>query len=222
MIKLYHYPLCPFSRQIRLLLKEYGFEFSLIKEDYWLRRKEFMKYSPSGDLPVILYEDGSIVSDVYAIIEYINDISEENIFISNELNERLEMRRLISWFNNKFYREVTKYILNEKVIRLFTKAGAPKSELIHIAKNNLHYHLEYITNLLENNEFIAYDRLSIADFVAASHISTLDFFGEISWRNYPRIQEWYVLVKSRPSFRSLLSDIIPGFSSPKHYVLLDF
>lgn len=222
MRKLYHYPLCPFSRQVRILLKEYNLEFNLSKEEYWLRRPEFLALSPSGELPILLEESGEYIGDIHAIIEYLHETSDNALFFSEDPFERAEIRRLVSWFNNKFYREVTKYIINEKLIRLFSKAGAPKSELIRAAKTNLIYHLDYMTKLIGEREFLALDQLSVADFAAASHLSVLDYFGEISWKYHPKVQNWYSIIKSRPSFRSLLSDSVPGFAPPKNYALLDF
>ena len=222
MRKLYHYPLCPFSRQARILLKEYNLEFVLTKEEYWLRRPEFLVISHAGELPILLEESGEYISDINAIIEYLQDISESELFFSENAVEKAEVRRLISWFNNKFYREVTKYIINEKLIRLFTKSGAPKSELIRAAKTNLIYHMDYMSKLISEREFLANDKLSIADFVAASHLSVLDYFGEVSWKYHPKVQNWYSIIKSRPSFRPILSDSIAGFMPSKTYAVLDF
>ena len=222
MRKLYHYPLCPFSRQARILLKEYNLEFVLIKEEYWLRRPEFLEISDSGELPILLEESGEYIADINSIIEYLHEPLDSELFFSRNLFERVEVRRLISWFNNKFYREVTKYIINEKLIRLFTKAGAPKSELIRAAKTNLIYHMDYMSKLIAEREFLAGDKLSIADFVGAAHLSVLDYFGEVSWKYHPKVQNWYSIIKSRPSFRPLLSDTVAGFAPPKNYALLDF
>jgi glutathione S-transferase len=222
MKKLYHYPLCPFSRQIRMLLKEYSYEFSCVTENYWLRSPSFLSLSPSGDLPILVEPSGLVVSDIYSILQYLTEIVDDNILLPKILKEKIELWRLISWFNNKFYREVTRYIINEKLVRLFKKSGSPRSELIRAAKINLLHHLKYMTDLIEAREFLLYEKLSIIDFIAASHISIMDYFGEINWNDYPRIQHWYSLLKSRPSFRPILQDNIPGFLKPKHYELLDF
>lgn len=64
--------------------------------------------------------------------------------------------------------------------------------------------------------------MSFADIAAAAHISTLDYLDEIPWEGYPAAQQWYVRVKSRVAFRSLLADRIPGIAPPKQYADLDF
>ncbi len=220
MNSLYHFPLCPYSRQLRILLREKNINFTLIREDYWLRRKELLLLNPAGELPIYICNDGKICG-IYPILEYITETSEPS-FMDFLPIEKAEIRRLIFWFNKKFYREVTKYVLDEKMIRLFVNAGSPRSEFLRNAKENLLKHLKYLNQLLEEKEYIATDTISLADFVAASHLSVLDFFDEIPWDYNPAIKHWYSLIKSRPSFRPLLIDRISGFNPPKHYSDLDF
>jgi len=219
---LYHYPLCPLSRQVRLILKELNVTFSLIKEDYWLRTEQFLKFNPSAELPILVEPFNIVIPGVYPLIEYINDQYPSNNLIDSAPEKAAEVRRLLSWFNNKFYAEVTKIFIDEKLIRLLTNSGSPRTDFLRIAKTNLHHHMAYIMELLGERTWIAYDRMSFADFAAASHLSVLDYFGEIIWEQYPVIKEWYALVKSRPSFRPFLQDSIAGFAPPKHYQDLDF
>jgi glutathione S-transferase len=79
-----------------------------------------------------------------------------------------------------------------------------------------------MSSLLQERTWLAYDKMSFVDFAAASHLSVLDYFGEIIWEQYPNVKEWYALMKSRPSFRPFLQDQIAGFAPPKYYSDLDF
>jgi glutathione S-transferase len=82
--------------------------------------------------------------------------------------------------------------------------------------------LQFINKLLEKNSNLVLDKLTIADLVAASHISILDYLGEIDWRSHPKIKDWYLIIKSRPSFRQILKDYIIGIVPSKNYYDLDF
>ena len=73
-----------------------------------------------------------------------------------------------------------------------------------------------------NSDWIAGRRLGQADLVAAAHLSVLDYFGEIAWASYPALKDWYVRMKSRPCFRPLLADRLPGQPPVAHYDDLDF
>lgn len=219
---LYHHPLCPLSRQIRILLKELKIEFRLIKEDYWLNNKEFLQKSPANLMPLLENEQGEIIVGSYPIIEYLND-SFNDFFLMPKTNFlKAEVRKYISWFNDKFYKEVSKILLEEKMIRLLTKIGEPRSVHIREAKTCLLQHFKFMTTILSSNSFIISEKISCADIVAASHISIIDYFGEINWDNWEVIKQWYSVIKSRPSFQTVLADRVPGFPPPVYYDQLDF
>jgi len=46
MHRLYHYPLSPFSRKVRLVLAEKKIEVELIEERYWEPSSEFLRLNP--------------------------------------------------------------------------------------------------------------------------------------------------------------------------------
>lgn len=222
MKKLYHYPICPLSRQSRVFLKELDIEFTTIKEDYWQFNKDFLKINPAGTLPILEESYGLFVIGIYPFVEYLNSKYPNFNFLDEDIDICCEIRRLFFWFNDKFYREVTKIIIDEKVIRSIAKMSSPRTEFLRAAKNNLNYHLEYITSLLEKRSYLVSDSLTIADIAASCHLSVLDYFGEIYWDKWTLIKHWYSLIKSRPAFRLLLQDRIPGFTPPSYYTDLDF
>lgn len=224
MLILYHHPICPLSRQIRVFLKECNAEFTLIKENYWHRRNELIDMNPLGTLPIIQIDKFfPVLVGNYSIIEYMVEKFEDFYFMPKSINERVLVRQNISWFNDKFYREVSKILIDEKMIRLLMHNDSPRSAFIRVAKNNLNQHFKLITHYLEQgSQHIALEHLSCADIVAASHISTVDYFGEINWDSWPIIKEWYAIIKSRPSFQTILKDRVAGFVPPINYGELDF
>jgi glutathione S-transferase len=221
MHNLYHFQLCPFSRKVRILLAEKNLPFSLVVENFWERRRAFAKLNPAMQVPVLV-EDNFTVPDSYAICEYLESKHPQVPFLGQNIEEAAQIRRLVSWFDNKFYNEVSRYILNEKVIRYLTGIGEPCSDAIRAAKSNLPGHLEYIKFLTRDHKWLTGDHITLADIAAASHISVIDFLGEIPWNRHPEVKDWYAQVKSRPSFRSILSDRVMGYSPPKCYANLDF
>ena len=223
MRKLYHFPLCPFSRKLRIILAEKHLAYELIIENFWEKKPSFAFINPAMQVPVLIDGDKTL-ADSYAIAEYLEEkYADSGISLLGHTPEaRAETRRLVSWFDQKFFNEVTRYILNEKVIRYYTGIGQPLSDAIRAAKVNIIPHLEYITFLTKDKKCLTGDTLTLADIAAASHLSVLDYLNEITWNMYPEVKEWYALIKSRPSFRPLLSDRTPGFHPPKCYADLDF
>jgi len=223
--KLYHQPLCPFSRKIRMLLAAKGIAFELVKENFWERRREFIAINTMGTVPVLFDENnGNIICGSSVISEYIEEkYSDTKSFIGDSISKRAEARRLQGWFDEKFYNEITKYILNERFYnRFLPNPPAPNSNTILTAKHNLNIHLRYMVFLLETRKYLVGNELSIADFAAAGHISSLDYFGDINWRNYDLVKEWYISVKSQKAFLDILKDKVPSITPPEWYARMDF
>ncbi|AVM76320.1 glutathione S-transferase family protein [Magnetospirillum gryphiswaldense] len=220
---LYHYPLCPFSRKVRIVLAEKKLEFDERIEKAWERRDEFLELSPGGDLPVLVEQNGTIFGDATAICEYLDETHRDSPLLPAEPEARAEVRRLVGWFDRKFHDEVTRNLVDEKVTkRLTTVKGAPDSRAIRAGFAHIHQHLEYIAWLTERRTWLAGGYFTLADAAAAAQISCIDYIGDVPWDRHPGAKEWYAMVKSRPSFRLLLADHVPGVPPPKHYADLDF
>lgn len=222
MRKLYHLWLCPYSRKVRIALKEKGLDFELIVEKVWERREEFLALNPAGAVPVLIEHDGRVLSESTPICEYVDEVYPNRPLIGFDPYSRAETRRLVNWFDLKFGREVTDYLVQEKHLRRMTGEGQPDSTAIRAAHHNLHYHLEYVGYLTERRTWIAGDDFGLADIAGAAHLSCLDYLGDVPWEDYPAAKDWYARIKSRPSFRPLLADHIPGLPPPRHYADLDF
>lgn len=221
MLKLYHTPLSPFCRKIRMLLKEKDLAFELVNENPWERRREFFALNPAGEVPVLV--DGRrTIAHSTAICEYLEEAYPELGFLGESIEERAEIRRIIGWFDTKFNFEVTENILFEKVYKRLWSYGEPSSEALRAGKRNIAYHLDYIAYLTQDSQWLAGSRLSLADMTAAAHLSTLDYLGDVNWDAHPRAKEWYALIKSRPSFRNILMDRVMGLKPPAHYENPDF
>lgn len=215
---LYHFPLCPFSRKVRIHLKEKKLNCDLIHENPWEKRDKFMEINPVGQVPVLI-NNRFIITDSGAICEYLEETYNDTTrLFGSSIIIKSKVRALINWFDNKFYNEVTKYIINERIIL----DRNPDSRFLHAARNNLTYHIEYIEYLINKNVWLVTDKFTLADITLASHISVIDYAGSFPWEKSKIIKEWYSIVKSMPCFREILSDIVPGLPPPQHYTELDF
>lgn len=221
MYTLHHFSLCPSSRLVRILLTEKQLNFKLVEERVWENSDSLRMMNPAMELPILAMEN-HVICSVYAICEYLESIDLENSFLSSSHFMNAEIRRLLDWFTKHFYNDVTKYLLEEKIVLHYTTGGAPRTSLLRMAKNNLFYHLDYIEYLLHSRKWLAGNSLSLADLAAAAQISSIDYLGDMEWGKHPLVKEWYAVLKSRPSFRTLLNDRIIGFTPPPHYQNLDF
>jgi glutathione S-transferase len=219
---LYHLWLSPFSRTIRIVLKEKGLEFTLKSEKTWERRPEFLALNPSAEVPVLIEPDGTVIAEIHAISEYLDEVYRDKILIGINPVDRAEVRRLVAWFDVKMNHEVTENLVGEKMMKRFLGFGQPNSSAIRAGHANLVHHLAYIGYLTERRRWLAGENFSLADITAAAHLSALDYMGDVPWDDHEAAKEWYARIKSRPSFRPILADHIPGAPPPAHYTDLDF
>lgn len=221
MVLLIHHNVSPFSRKIRIQMSEKKVLFVLKEEEPWNLSNDVYKLNPAGTLPIFLY-DGNFICGNNAISEYLEEFIKEIKLYPEDIKQKAEVRRIIEWFDVKFYEEVYKKVVYEKVHKRFGSGIAPDSRILKIGLNNLNYHLEYIDWLAEKNHYLAGDFFSLADITAAAHLSIVDYLGDIPWDSYKNAKLWYSKIKSRPSFKDILKDTIRGILPSKHYANLDF
>jgi len=219
---LFHLPLSPFSRKVRLVLAEKRLSFELRQEKPWERRAEYLDLNPAGTVPTLVDENGFTVPDSSVICEYLEEAYPDIPLIGHSLAERVETRRLVAWFDGKFNNEVTRNLIGEKFLKRLAGRGNPDAALMRLGFIALRHHLQYIGWLAESRKWLAGSTISLADFAAAAHLSSLDFAGDVDWTISPPAREWYARMKSRPSFRAILADRVPGTIPSAHYADLDF
>ena len=222
--------MCPHSRFVRLAAAEYGLELDLVEERTFERRSEFLALNPAGTTPVLVEQSGMVMPGTGPIAEYLDETRGLALgnrrLLPEDPGSRVEVRRLLDWFNLKFFDEVSGYLVTQKIYKRFMPmdggGGAPDMDQVRAARSNIRYHLRYIGYLVSRRHWLAGDDLSYADLAAAAHLSSADFLGDVPWAESENAKDWYVRVKSRPSFRALLSDRVPGMTPDPVYADLDF
>ena len=221
MARLFHAPLSPYCRKVRLSLAEKKIECELVEERYWEKDPDFLRRNPAGKVPVLRIGEKTF-SESAAICEYLEEAYPEPALMPRKAESRFEVRRLVSWFDDKFHQEVTSNLLYERVNRKLHGTGYPISSNVKAGAKAIKYHLDYMNWLLEHRRWLAGDSMSLADFAAAAHLSSLDYISDVDWNRSQAVKDWYATIKSRPAFRSILADHVPGFPPPPHYADLDF
>jgi glutathione S-transferase len=215
---------------VRLVLEEYGLPVRLIEERVWERRPDFLMLNPAGTTPVMVEEGVPAMPGAGVIAEYIDETrgagAAERRLMSAEHGARIEVRRLMSWFNDKFFEEASGPLARERVYKRYIPAGSgggpPDTETLRAAKTNIKYHLAYIGWLVRTRDWLAGDSLTYADLSAAAHLSVADYLGDVPWDEDETAKNWYARIKSRPAFRALLAEALPGLPPSQTYADLDF
>ena len=230
MLTLFHHPFCPHSRFVRLVLDEMGEPMRLIEERVWERRGDFLILNPAGTTPVLVEEGVPPVPGAAIIAEYLDETRGAKLahkrLMPRDIGERVEVRRLMNWFNDKFYAEVSEPLVNERIYKRYIPSGRgggpPDTDALRAARANMRYHLAYIGWLVRTRDWLAGETLTYADLAAAAHLSATDYLGDVPWSEDEAAKTWYARVKSRPSFRALLAETLPGVPASASYADLDF
>ncbi len=230
MAVLFHHPVCPQSRFVRLALGEMDFEVELAEERVQDRRHDFLMLNPAGTTPVLVDSTQIAICGAGPIAEYLDETRGLAMgaarLMPDSPAERAEVRRLMEWFNIKFHNEVTNWLVHEKITRRFLSpregGGGPDMDAVRAAKANIRSHLAYIGWLAGSRNWLAGDKMSYADLAAAAHLSCADYLGDVPWAEDENAKHWYARVKSRPSFRVLLADRVLGMNPAPEYADLDF
>ncbi|MFC5343040.1 glutathione S-transferase family protein [Brevundimonas staleyi] len=221
---LFHFPFDPGSRAARLALGEARIEWTEVLVRPWEDDCPVGDLNPSGMPPVLQVEGRPSLTlcEVGAILGWIEDAQKGPLLMPADAAERAEVRRLTAWFDRRFTDEVNAVLLHERMEKPLLRLGPPEARMLREGREALKHHLAVFEDLLAKRDWLAGRRLSQADIVAAAHLSTLDYFGEISWANWPGLKTWYMKIKSRPCFRPLLADRFQGLAPAPHYADLDF
>src|SRR5262249_24332858 len=190
----------------------------------------FLTLNPAGTTPVLVADGQPPVPGAAIIAEYLDETRGAEMgnkrLMPQSSAERVEVRRLMAWFNEKFFEEASNPLVTERIYKRFMSedngGGPPAPDIMRAAKVNVRYHLSYIGWLAKNGEYLAGDRLTYADLAAAAHLSAIDYLGDVPWSEDDAAKSWYARVKSRPSFRPLLSEWLAGVPASRTYVDLDF
>lgn len=224
MFRLYHWPLDPAGRLVRLVLAEKGEAFETIASPAWIPRPEVAAIAPGAVTPALVAVSAPVpfaASGTRAICEHLEETRPVPAMLPDDARERAEARRLWAWVEAAM-EEVTDTLLTERVMQWVRRDREPDSAKLRRGTHALRGRLTFLNALAEERGYLAGRHLSLADLAAAAHLSAYDYFGDVQWDAVPDLKAWYMRVKSRPSFRPLLADRLEAARPAPHYAELDF
>ena len=219
---LHQFPLCPFSRKVRILLGEKSIAYDLVQRRPWDEGDDLWRLNDAGRVPVLEDRARNIaLCDSRAICEYLEETVERSPMLAGSALARAETRRLVALFEENFYADVVAPLLHEKMTKRLVLRQPPDGRILREAMKRAHGHLDYIDWLVDNRSWLAGSTMSLADLAAAAQVSVADYLGGIDWRGHDQARGWYAVFKSRPSFRPLLAEKMEGIHPPSHYAMVD-
>lgn len=224
MKRLWHWPIDPLARTVRLVLGEKGWAAEAIVITPWVSDLELSALAPGASQPALLDTDAetrvSCVGTV-AICEYIEEAQQSPRLLPFPPAERAEARRLWQWSEESFA-GINNTLLTERVNQWVRRDRSPDSAALRQGAHALKNRMTFLDALAGERSYLAGRTLSMADLSVAAHLSSYDYFGDVLWDAVPDLKAWYARIKSRPSFRTILDDRVGSAKPARHYTDLDF
>lgn len=218
MLTLTHLVFSPPSRLARLLVGEKRLQCEF-------RQAE----DPADHLPALTErqsadDDGIDYVGLWAIIDYLERNYEDHPLFPDDAGDCRDALRWLDYLTGLFPERITKRIVFERASPRYTGAlrSSPDMNVVRKGREELVKAMGEFGAVIEPKGNLAGKHCSVADLALAANLSALDYFGEIKWDDFPPMHEWYMRIKSRPAFHSLLTDNVPGQRPSMNYAELDF
>ena len=171
-----------------IISREAGMNLEVIKAD--LKSPAFLQLNPKGYVPVLQLDDGQVLTEGVAIVQYLADQKPESKLAPK--NGTLERYRLQEWLN---------YIATElhkgSFSPLFRKPeGAVKEQLL----DGLQKKLTFVTQRLEKNAFLLGERFTVADAYLYTVLTWTKSLS-IDLTPFTALKAWFDKVAERPSVK---------------------
>lgn len=204
-MKLYYIPgACSLSPHI--VCQELGLEISLVKVNHKTHETEdgrsFLDLSPLGYVPLLELDDGTLLREGPAIVQYLADLKpESNLAPANGTIDRYRLQEWLSFLTS----EIHKGFIPLLYARLAGKYG------VETAKPKLEERYAWLDEALAGRDYLMGDACTVAD----AYLYSLTQWGQAEWLEsvykadihfdgLENLRSWYLRMRRRPAVRKAL------------------
>ncbi|MFZ3121676.1 MAG: glutathione transferase GstA [Variovorax sp.] len=204
-MKLYYMPgACSLSPHI--ILNELGLDATLVKVDHKTHKTEdgrdFYELSPFGYIPLLELDDGTLLREGPAIVQYLADQRPElQLAPANGTLERYRLQEWLSFLTS----EIHKGFIPLLYAVLAGKYG------VETAKPKLEKRYAWLDEQLAGKDYLMGDTYTVAD----AYLYSLTQWGQASWLEsvyktnihfdeFENLKTWYERMRARPAVRKSL------------------
>jgi len=201
-MKMYDYP-APNAQKVRIFAHEKNISIEYIPVDlmnHELRKPEMLAKNPMGTIPFLELDDGNIIRESRAIIEYLEGIKIEPNMLGETPLEKAKIQEVDRLAELGLMIELGHHVHN--ISPFFADKGPQSSEASQMALNCYKKNLEIFEELISGEEFIIFDRPTVADCTLFSTFTFAESIGVKTQENYTKLMSWYKKFGDRGSSKS--------------------
>ena len=192
----------PNPRMVRMFMAERGIEIPRIEVDLRggeNRQPPYMAKNPAGQCPALELDDGTVLAEITAICEYLDEITPGTSLIGSTPEQRAETRMWSRRIDLNIVEPLANGFRFSEGLKLFQNRVRCIPQAADDLKQTAQDRLSWLDGLMDGKQFVCGDRLSMADLLL---FAFLDFGKDVKQPLNPEnrnIAAWYDRMKSRPS-----------------------
>jgi glutathione S-transferase len=190
-MKLYHNPLSPNVRRVRLTAAVLGIELEEKKLDFAKgehKNPEYLALNPNGAVPTLV--DGDFVlTESRAIMQYLASKKPESGLLPRDEAARADVTRWQFWDAAHFSPQMGTLAF-EKMLKAMMGLGEPDQGRIQEALGNFRRFAAVLNKRLEGKTYLVGNALTIADLTVASSLMYAKQV-DVPLGEFPNVQAWF-------------------------------
>jgi glutathione S-transferase len=201
-MKLYN-SIGPNPRMVRMFMAEKGFEVPKVEVDLRggeNRREPYINVNPSGQCPALELDDGTVLAEITAICEYVDEKKKDTPSLIGDTPEERAKTRM---WTRRIDLNIAEPALNgfrfSDGLKLFEKRIRCIPEAADGLKATAQDKLKWLDGLVGSKPFIAGDKLSMADIMLFAMVDFMGQVGQAVPADCKNLTAWYGRMKARPS-----------------------
>src|SRR5262249_15159771 len=194
-MKLYDHPQSPNCRKVRLYLAEKGLSVPLQPVDLLAgeqRSPKFLRRNPFGAVPVLELDDGTVIPESLAIIEYFEELHPEPPLLGTEPRGRALVRAWERRCELGVFLQATRRFLHSS--RFFATRVAQNPQVVEEAGRVLQERLTLIDLQLQDQKWVA-GPFSLADITLLTGIDFAAVSGFALDAAWTHVSRWYAAMQ---------------------------
>ena len=198
-MKMYDYP-APNAQKVKIFAHEKDITIEYIQVDllnHELRTPEMLSKNPMGTVPFLELEDGAVIRESRAIIEYLEGIKDSPNMLGKDPLEIARIHEIDRLAELGLMIELAHYVHN--ISPFFADKGPQSKEAAEMALNCYKKNLHILEDTINGDEFLIFNRPTVADCTLFSTFTFAESIGVKSQDSFKKIISWHKKFGKRKS-----------------------
>ena len=192
----------PNPHVVRMFMAEKGITIPLEELDIMAglnRQDEFKKINPAGQSPALIADDGSLITEITAICEYLDEKFPGKSLIGDTPEARAKTRRWTRFVDLNIVEPLTNGFRYSEGLPMFESRMRCLPEAAAGLKACAQDKLEWLDGQMADREFVAGDSFTLADVLLFCFLAFGNAVGQPLNPELKTIGAWFAKVGARPS-----------------------